>query len=213
MDDGPEFDVDRTGDRFKMATMFTAMWLEDSDPGGNRHLIIIFIGLMAVAIAIMAIIMVAIAVAAMKTIKELGATAAELKTKFLPLLDEVMEISKTSRVLLQESAPKIKVIADNLVKTSDTLVQTSKAARGAMQQVEVTVSDANLRAQRQVARVDGMVSAALTTTAEVVETISHGIRVPAQKIAEIVTQAKFVGEGLLAKVKSMVDRTPFGSRY
>lgn len=195
-----------------MATMFTAMWLQDSDPGGNRHLIIIFIGLMAVAIAIMAIIMVAIAVAALKTIKELGATTAQLKAKFLPLLDEVMEISKTSRVLLQESAPKIKAIADNLVKTSDTLVQTSKAARGAMQQVEVTVSDANLRTQRQVARVDGMVSAALTTTAEVVETISHGIRVPAQKIAEIVTQAKFVGEGLLAKVKSMVDRTPFGSR-
>lgn len=210
---GPGFDVGRTGDRNQMATMCLAMWLQDADSGGNRHLIMIFIGLMAVAIAIMAIIMVAIAVVAMKTIKELGATAAEFKTKFLPLLDEVMEISKTSRVLLQDSAPKIKVIADNLVKTSDTLVETSRVARGAMQQVEVTVSDANHRAQRQVARVDGMVSAALTTTAEVMETISHGIRVPAHKIAEIVTQAKFVGGSLLAKVKSIVDRTPFGSRY
>ncbi len=196
-----------------MATMCLAMWLQDADPGGNRHLIMIFIGLMAVAIAIMAIIMVVIAVAALKTIKELGVTATELKTKFLPLVDELLEISKTGRVLLQDSAPKIKVIADNLVKTSDTFVETSRVARGAMQQVEVTVSDANFRAQRQVARVDGMVSAALNTTAEVVETISHGIRVPAQKIAEMVTQAKFVTEGLLAKVKSMVDRTPFGTRY
>ena len=196
-----------------MATMFIAMWLQDPDPGRSLHLMAIFIGVMAVAIAIVAIIVVAIAVVTLKTIKELGATAAELKTKFLPLIDEVMEISKTGRVMLQESGPKIKVIADNLVKTSDTLVETSRVARGAMQQVEVTVSDANLRAQRQVARVDGMVSAALTTTAEVVETISHGIRVPAQKLAEIVTQAKFVGEGLLAKVKSIVDRTPFGSRY
>jgi len=58
--------------------------------------------------------------------------------------------------------------------------------------------------------VDGMVTAALITTAEVVETIGNGIRVPARKLAVILTQAKIVGEGLLAKVKSMVASSPFG---
>jgi hypothetical protein len=57
-----------------------------------------------------------------------------------------------------------------------------------------------------------MVTAALTTTAEVVEAIGNGIRVPAQKIAAGVTQAKNLIEGLIAKFKEKTAGTPFGSR-
>jgi uncharacterized protein YoxC len=195
-----------------MVTTYLAMWLQDADPNGTRHLILIAIGLMAVAVAGISIIMLVIAVKAMKTMKELGSTAMEIKVKVMPLLDEVMAISKTSRILLEDAAPKVKIISENLVKTSETLVETSKVARGALQQIDATVTDANLRAQRQVARVDGMVTATLTTTAEVAEAIGNGIRVPAQKIAMMVTQAKVVAEGLLAKVKAMTANTPFGSR-
>jgi len=195
-----------------MASMFLAVWLEDTDPGGTRHLILLAIGLMAVAIAVMAIIMVAIAVKALKAIKEVSSTAEEVKLKLMPLMDEVLQISKTSRVLLEDAAPKVKIISDNLVKTTETLVETSKIARGTAQRIEVTVTDANLRTQRQVARVDGMVTAALTTTQEVADTIAHGIKVPAQKIAVMLTQAKVVAEGLLAKVKGMAAASPFGSR-
>jgi uncharacterized protein YoxC len=195
-----------------MATMGLAMWLQDADPGGNRHLVVMFIGLIAVAVAVMAVIVIVLAVKALTTIKELSATADEIKGKVLPLLDEVMEISKTSRVLLQDAAPKVKLISENMVKVSDTLVETSKVARAAVREVEATVSDANRRTQRQVARVDGMVTAALTTTAEVAETIGNGIRVPAHKIAVMFTQAKILGEGLLAKIKSMAAGSPFGDR-
>jgi hypothetical protein len=69
-------------------------------------------------------------------------------------------------------------------------------------QFDSTIADVNMRTQRQVARVDGMVTAALTTTAEVAEAIGNGIRVPAQKIAVMVSQAKALVEGLLAKIKS-----------
>jgi D-ribose pyranose/furanose isomerase RbsD len=92
------------------------------------------------------------------------------------------------------------------------LVQTSKVAQGVVGKIEVTVTDANLRAQRQVARVDGMVAAALTTTQEVADTIANGIKVPAQKIAVMVNQAKYAAEGLMEKVKSMAANSPFGSR-
>jgi uncharacterized protein YoxC len=195
-----------------MAMMCFAMWLQDGDPGGTRHLILLAIVVMALAIAGISIIMLVIGVKAMKTIKELGETATELKGKILPLLDEVMEISKTSRVLLQDAAPKVKAITENLVTASNSLAETSKEARAAMAQIDTTVTDANLRAQRQVARVDGMVTAALTTTAEVVEAIGNGIRVPAQKIAAGVTQAKNLIEGLIAKFKEKTAGTPFGSR-
>jgi uncharacterized protein YoxC len=195
-----------------MATMCFAMWLQDTDPTGTRHLILLAIGLMAVAIAVMAVIMVAIAVKALKAIKDVSSTADEVKSKLMPLLDEVLQISKTSRVLLEDAAPKVKIISDNLVRTTETLVETSKVARGTVQRIDMTVTDANLRAQRQVARVDGMVTAALTTTQEVADTIAHGIKIPAQRIAVMLTQAKFVAEGLLAKVKGMAAASPFGSR-
>ncbi len=194
-----------------MATMSLAMWLQDADPNGNRHLIILAIGLIAFAIAAIAVVMVVIAIKAMRTVRELGETVEAVKAKMLPLMDEVFAISRTTRVLLEDAAPKVKIISENLVKTSDTLVDTSRIARGAVQQMEVTISDANRRAQRQVARVDGMVSAALTTTAEVADTISNGIRVPAQKLAEMVHQAKTVAEGLVDKVKRMTAGSPFGS--
>jgi methyl-accepting chemotaxis protein len=190
-----------------MATMCFAMWLQDSDPTSTRHLIFIAIIVMALAIAAISLIMLVIAVKAMKTIRELSETAVEIKGKVMPLLDEVMQISKTSRELLQDAAPKVKIIGENLVKTTETLMETSLVARGAVQQIDVTVKDANQRAQRQVARVDGMVTAALVTTAEVTETIANGIKVPAQKLAVMVNQAKNLVEGLLAKFKSRTAGT------
>ena len=66
-----------------------------------------------------------------------------------------------------------------------------------------------MRTQRQVARVDGMVSTALNTTAEIVDNVSNGIRGPVQKIAAIAAQAKAALEGLLDKIKSKTARSPF----
>jgi methyl-accepting chemotaxis protein len=195
-----------------MATMCFAMWLQSADATDTRRLVLIALIIMAIAVAGISVIMLVIAVKAMKTIKELGSTAEEIKGKVMPLLDEVMLISKTSREMLQDAAPKVKLISENLVKTTETLVETSKVARGAVEKIDVTVTDANLRAQRQVARVDGMVSAALTTTAEVADTIANGIKVPAQKIAVIAIQAKVIAEGVLAKVRSMAEASPFGRR-
>ena len=195
-----------------MATMSFAMWLQESDLAGANRLVMLFIGLIALAIVGMAIVMMVISVKALKTVKEFGVTAEEFKKKLLPLVDELTGFSKSGRQLLEDSAPKLKLITENLVKTSDTLVEASKVARSAVEHIDATISDANMRTQRQVARVDGMFTTALDTTAEVVETINHGIRVPAQKIAGMATEAKYFAEGLLAKVKSMAANSPFGSR-
>jgi uncharacterized protein YoxC len=195
-----------------MATMYFAMWLQEPDLASTNHLIMIFIGLVAVAMAVMAIAMIVVAVVAAKAIKGMNATVDQLKGKVLPLIDVATYISKTSQAMLQDAAPKVKHITDSLVSASDTLAETSKAARSAVAQFGDTISDVNTRTQRQVARVDGMVTAALTTTAEVAEAIGNGIRGPALKIASMVTQAKDMVEGLLAKVRAKAANTPFGSR-
>jgi uncharacterized protein YoxC len=206
MTDSPPNEVE-----IDMSTMCLAMWLQESDPSGTRRLILVFFVLIAVAISLMALVMMFVGVKALKTIKELGATTAELKLKLVPLMDDIAGITRTSRVMLEDVAPKIKTISENLMKTSETLVETSRVAKSAVLQVEGTITDANRRTQRQVARVDGMVTAALTTTQEVADTISNGIRVPAMKIAAMLGQAKVAAEGLMEKVKGM-GAPPFGSR-
>ena len=185
-----------------MATMGFAMWLQEPSLASTNHLIMIFIGMVAIAMVVMAIAMIVIALTARKVVLDMTGTVEELKGKVLPLIDSATEISKTSQALLHESAPKVKHITDNLVTASDTLAETSKSARAVVAQFDTTLTDVNLRTQRQVARVDGMVTAALTTTAEVAEAIGNGIRVPAQKIAAFAGQAKTIVEGLLSRFRS-----------
>jgi uncharacterized protein YoxC len=185
-----------------MATMGFAMWIQAMDLAGTNRLIMIFIGLVAIAMVVMAIAMIVIALTAAKAMKGLNATVDEMKGKVLPLIDVAMDISKTSRSVLDDAAPKVKVITDNLVMASDTLAETSKSARAAVAQFDTTISDVNVRALRQVARVDGMLTSALTATSELAEAIGNGIRVPAQKIAAFAGQARLMAEGIFSRIRA-----------
>ncbi len=178
-----------------------AMWFQGTDAVSeiNTNLLTIFIGLVALAMLVQVTALIVLAAKSVKAIKGLAETVDELKQKALPLIDSATQISQTAEYLLSENAPKVRAIADNLLETSDLV-------RGTAQHFEETLADANLRTQRQVARVDGMVTAALTATVEVVETIGNGIRRPAQKIASLAGQAKRFAEGLLAGIKSYASR-------
>jgi len=199
-----------------MAMTFLAMWFQDADMVKSLHNMSTFMGILAISVAVMAaLFMVGGAVlgaSLMKAVHKVTNIATELQEKAHPILQEVAVISKHTREVLEDAKPKIATITDNVAKTSATLSEAAASAKSAVQKVESTVSDANARTQRQVARVDGMVSAALNTTAEVVESINHGIKVPAQKIAQAATQARVVVEGLLDRIKGMAAATPFGAR-
>jgi len=178
-----------------------AMWFQGTDAVSdiNTNLLTVFIGLVALAMLVQAIALAVLAARSVKAIKGLTDTVDELKQKALPLIDSATEISRSAQSLMTETAPKVRAIADNLLETSDLV-------RGTAQHFEETLADANLRTQRQVARVDGMVSAALTATVEAVEAIGNGIRGPAQKIAALAGQARRFAEALLAGFKSYASR-------
>jgi hypothetical protein len=195
-----------------MAMTLSAMWLQTSEEAGTHHLIMIFIGIISIAIAVVAIVGIVVALKAMKSIKEMGAIAHEFKDKLVPLLDEATALTRSGRELLDETGPRLKIITENLVKTTDTLHDTSLACKAAVLNVQGTVTDATTRTQRQIARVDGMITTAINTTAEVIENINEGIRVPAQKIALLANQARFIAEGLFEKIKSMAGAVPFATK-
>lgn len=185
-----------------MVTLGLAMWLQQSDLVMTNRLIMVLIGLIILAVLGLGIVLIVVAVKAMKMMRELGAAAEEFKGKMLPLLDVAADVGRTGRDLLTETAPKIKVITANFVETSEALKETSKTAKAVVQHCDTTIADANVRAQKQVARVDGMVTAALNTTAEVVEAIGHGLKVPAQRIAVLAGQARNFAEGFVSKLRA-----------
>jgi uncharacterized protein YoxC len=178
------------------------MWMQQAELVQTNRLIMIFIGMIAVAFVLLAVVLMVVAVKVVGVVKSFSATAEELKAKVLPLLDEAKAIGSSSREILDDAKPKIKVLTANFVETSETLKATTKAAKSVVEHCDATIADANVRAQRQVARVDGMVTAALNTTAEVVEAIGQGLKVPAQRIAVLAGQARSFAEGLIAKFRA-----------
>lgn len=191
-----------------MATMGFAMWLQTPDLARTNFLIMIFIGLVALAMVGMAIALIVVAVTAAKAIKGFNTTTAELTGKVLPLIETMTDVSKTSQAMMRDAAPKVKHITDALVDAGDTLKETSQVARSSVQQFQVTITDLNRRTQKQVARVDGMVTSTLTAAVDGVETLARGMRVPAQKIAEAANQAKYFAEGLFAKIRGTNGTAP-----
>lgn len=192
-----------------MTTLGLAMLLQHSELAETNRLILIFIVLLAIVILGMGIVFLVVAVKAMKIAKELSATAEEFKRKMLPLLDVAADVGRTSRDLLTETAPKIKVITANFVETSETLKATSRTAKSVVESCDATIADANLRAQRQVARVDGMVTVALNTTAEVVEAIGSTLKVSAHRVSGAVAQARGFAESLIGKLRARRAAQPF----
>jgi len=199
-----------------MSTTFLAMWFQDSEMANSLHQMSTYMGILAISVCVLTLFLLIvgdiISTQVFKAIKSVTTIATDLQGKTNPILQEVATISRHTREVLEDAKPKIATITDNLAKTSATLSETAVTTKATVEKVQATVTDANDRTQRQVARVDGMVSAALNTTTDIVESINHGIRVPAQKIAQAATQAKVVAEGLLERIKGMAGNMPFGGQ-
>lgn len=189
--------------------IFLAAWFQQADIATTQHWILILTGILTIAFLGLAIVGSIVLVNVLKSIKTFTGIASDFQEKAAPVIQELTVISRHTRELLDDAKPKIKTITDHMAAASVTLSETATIAKSTVQKVDATVTDANARTQRQVARVDSMVSAALNTTAEVVEAVNHGIRVPAQKIAQAAGQARVVAEGLLDRIKGMTGSMPF----
>jgi len=149
--------------------VISGMWLQEagSISSGNSRLLIIFVGMVAIAMMIQAIAVVVVAVGARKASKQLLSIAEEVKSKTLPAIDKTRDV-------LHDLHPKVRVLTDNLVETSH--IVRSKA-----QELDSTITEVNERARAQTARVDDMVSSVLDTTSGIASTIQKGVQVPVRE--------------------------------
>ena len=171
------------------ARMILGMWLQDPDSlsSGNSRLLMIFVGLVALAMLIQAIVFVVFAVLAAKTQKKLMAITEELRVKAAPVIDAAQDIAR-------DAVPKVKIITENLVETSHVV-------RAKAQEVDVTLTDVNQRTRAQAARVDGMVSSVLTTTADIASSIQKGVQVPVREFQGLVNGFKAGVDVLVGRAK------------
>ncbi|HEX2918189.1 MAG TPA: hypothetical protein VHN81_06695 [Edaphobacter sp.] len=149
--------------------MFFGMWLEDpgSLSSGNSRLLMFFVAMVAIAMVAQAIVVIIAALGAAKARKEFLAIAQDIRAKTLPVVEG-------TRNMVQEMQPKLRVLTENLVETSH--IVRAKAA-----EIDTTISDVNVRARAQSARVDEMVTSVLDATEGIASTLQKSVSVPVRE--------------------------------
>jgi hypothetical protein len=173
----------------------SGMWLQDPDSlsSGNTKLLMIFVGMVAIAMVTQAIALIVMAVGAGKARKRGLEIAQEVRDKMMPIIDGTHD-------LIRDNSPKIKVITENFVEASHIIREKAR-------EFDVTASDLNAKTRAQAARVDGMVTSVLDTTAELKDSIQRGIKVPVREITGLVN-------GLKAGLDVLAGRTKgFGKGF
>jgi hypothetical protein len=153
----------------------------------TQTLLIVFVALTAVSLLLHASALVVMALGARKAQKKVEDLVDDFRLHALPVI-------MSSREILNDVSPKLKVITENLMATSATL-------RAKADQVSGLVGNVTDRAQAQASRVDGMVKATLDQVTFAAHAIEHGLATP-------VRQASGILNGLRAGVDVLRKKTP-----
>ncbi len=180
-----------------------ALWQVDSINSGNSKLLMMFVGIAALALSAQAIAFVLMAVGATRAQKRMTAIFEEVRTKALPVLEK-------SQGMLEELSPKFKDITENAQHISfvlrdkvDEFEPTLAGANVTLRDANETLRDANAKTRAQVARVDGMVTSMLNATAEIAGTIHHGIRGPVREVAGLVSGVRAGLDTLIGRMQHL----------
>jgi hypothetical protein len=172
-----------------MRIVMSGMWLQDAGSlsSGNSRLLIWFVGLVAVAMVVQAVAVIVLAIGMAKASRRGLEIADELRTKISPLLT-------TTETVVRDAAPKVKIITENLVETSHLVREKAR-------EFDATASELNMKARVQAARVDGMVTSVLNTTAEISETLQRAVKVPVREFSGLVNGFKAGVDVLVGRAK------------
>jgi hypothetical protein len=157
----------------------------------TQTLLVIFVAVAAISILMQAGFTVAMFFGARAAQKKLMALAEDVRLHALPVI-------MSSREVVQDISPKLKIITENLTATSATL-------RSKADQVGGVVSDVSNRAHAQASRVDSMVQGTLDGLTAAVQAIEHGVAVPVRQVNGLIS-------GLRAGVDVLRKKTPTNHR-
>jgi methyl-accepting chemotaxis protein len=163
----------------------------------NETLLIVFVGLTALAILIQMGVLIALYVSSKKTRESMQLVMREVEQNVLPLFRDL-------RALVSESGPKLREAIDNLTVTSATVRQESDRLGQA-------ANDVAGRVGRQAERIDQMLTRTLDRVEHTRETVQHAIRSPIQQLSGVLSGvaaglAELRGNRKIQRQKSAVPR-------
>jgi hypothetical protein len=172
-----------------MRIVMSGMWLQEPESlsSGNTKLLIIFVGIVAFSMLAQAIALIVIAIGAAKARKRTLEIMEEVREKAMPVVIATQEI-------IRDAGPKVKVITENLVETTHMV-------RNKAREFDATASELNMKTRAQAARVDGMVTSVLNTTADISETLQRAVKLPMREFTGLVNGFKAGVDVLVGRAK------------
>ncbi|HZY63374.1 MAG TPA: hypothetical protein VFE38_12700 [Edaphobacter sp.] len=186
----------------------SGMWLQDagSISSGNTTWLMVFVGLVALAMIVQAIALVVMAVGAAKARKRGLAVIEEVRAKAVPLIDKALPAIENTQNFIESCAPKLLMLAENMVETSNII--RSKAV-----EFDATLSEVNSKARVQAQKADQIASSVLDGASEIVSAVQQGIRVPVREFNGLVNGIKAGIDVLVGKPKGYSSYNRNGRTY
>jgi len=162
----------------------------------DTHLLMIFVGLIALALALQALGFLIAGVFAAKLLYSITGIATELHKRTGPIIDKSTQV-------LNDLAPKVQSMTENVEQITYAVRSKTDDLVATVGQVNQTVQEANSRARAQMARADGILTEALTATEDISHTIQDSIRAPVRQLVGVIA-------GIKAAIDKLIERSPFG---
>jgi methyl-accepting chemotaxis protein len=191
----------------------------DTIANGQFKWLVIFVGIAAISLLILALVVLGAIFAGLKAQQELGG---EIK-KFR---DDASQLIQKSNALIVEITPQIRQItakvetitghvehlaalvhekADEISPTvtaaNQTVLEANATVRETIRTASATVQDANLKTRAQISRVDGIITSALNGAVRLGVAIEQGIAKPGREVAGVIAGLK-AGVDVLAGAAS-----------
>jgi hypothetical protein len=129
----------------------------------------VFIALTGLAVLLQACVLLAMYLAMRKSGDRMEALVAEVKTKFLPTVEQ-------AQAMMTEIRPKLEIIAENLAETTT-------AMRVQVLRVDATVNDVVDRARLQVIRADELLSRTLDRVEQTSDMVHKTVISPVRQLS------------------------------
>lgn len=163
----------------------------------NETLLTVFVALAALAIVIQTVVLTAFFVSSRKAGERLQRISKELDEDLLPMI-------RDAKILLAESAPKVREMVDNFAALSAT-------ARQDVERISVTANEITDRVREKMARADELVARTFTRVEATTENVHNIISSPVRQISGVLTGvaaglAEFLGSRKVQRQKNAMPR-------
>jgi methyl-accepting chemotaxis protein len=166
---------------------------------------ILFTAVTAFGVVLQAAVLLGMLLALKGALKRVNEVTAKAEEMALPVFE-------STRDLLKDVSPKVKVAAQNLMEVSETAKQVSNTVRAESAQMAVALNDVLARASVQVDRVDEMVTGTLSSVAHATGVLQKAVSGPARQVSALLSGLR-AGFDVLRKKDNGVHATADGDPF